>query len=125
MCLWIAHLVQLGYRVGAVKHSHHRQAGCEEGKDTAQLRAHGAEWVEFWGADSDWSQMAALGNEVDLILVEGGSSSPFPKLEIVRQQPARLERERVLARIGEDLNYLDPVGWTNWLRGRGLGEPGS
>jgi molybdopterin-guanine dinucleotide biosynthesis protein B len=124
LCLWIPHLLGLGYRVAVVKHSHH-PAGPELGKDSQRLALAGACWVHFCSGEVDWSEVVAQAPSCDLLFIEGGSSSPFEKLEIVRGRPARLPRPAVLARIGEDLAYLSPVQWTDWLLGQGLGPPGS
>lgn len=122
---WIAHLRRLGWRVAALKHSHHCLAEDPENKDSARLQA------DCWGLATpegiqlrgqvDWIELALwLAPRFDLLLVEGGKSSPFPKLEVLRGQPAMMQESALLATFGDRLGALpclpldDPEAWTSF-----------
>ncbi len=110
----IPELRQRGFRVGAIKHSHHPFDLDRPGKDSWRLLQAGAEGVAFASS----SQVAVLREvkaeltvdelvalylgSVDLVLVEGYKEAPLPKIEVVRDGgPLFSPREQLLAIIGE------------------------
>ena len=135
---WAWYLRDRGYRLGLAKHSHHAASFPAEGKDSQRLARCFPEWVvlasqdgihvegDLAQANSDqtWeSYLEEQSARVDLVLVEGGSLSAFPKIEVVRGREPRLPRSAVLARIGEDLELSDPRGWTSFLVSQRLIRP--
>lgn len=85
-----------GYRVGAVKHDVHGFEIDREGTDTWRFTAAGAEIVAIAGPgkmalvrqiEGEMPLAEITGHlwEVDLILVEGYSQEPIPKIEVRRQ----------------------------------------
>ena len=120
---WLAHLCAQGWRVGALKHSHHPLPEQPAHKDSARLQGHftglaAADGVELRG-QVDWMELAVwLAQRVDLLLIEGGKSAPFPKIEVLRGQPPMMQESALLATIGDRLGALpclpldDPAGWT-------------
>ena len=126
--LWLTYLQELGYRVGVVKHSHHPLPPDPPGKDSRRLG--GGAWsllatptgMQLRGA-VDWvAGVHWLAPSVDLVLLEGGKSSPFPKIEVVRGKPPLLEPSQLVATLGDPvsnlphLDWQDPAGWTRfWL----------
>lgn len=110
----IPELKRRGYRVGAIKHSHHPFEFDRRGKDSWRLFQAGAEGVAF----SSSSQVAVLRGvkaeltldelialyfgKVDLVLVEGYKEAPLPKIEVVRHREALFSsKEQLLAVVGE------------------------
>ena len=135
---WAWYLRDRGYRLGLAKHSHHPASLQEEGKDSQRLARCFPEWVVLASQDGiqvkgdldppqpgqHWQDyLQSHSTSVDLVLLEGGSLAPFPKIEVVRGQPPRLTSEAVLARIGEDLEFSDPKGWTRFLVDQQLIRP--
>ncbi len=125
---WATYLRDRGYRLGLVKHSHHAAGPDVRGKDSQRLAECFPEWVVLASEDGlhvqgdlvlpargqNWVEYLEQCQEgVDLVMVEGGSSAPFPKIEVVRGKPPRVTE--VLGRIGEGLSYSDPRGWTAFL----------
>lgn len=124
---WLQFLCDRGYRVGVFKHSHHslpESAHGHEGRlqpcswlaratpNGIELRGHLC-WTELL----EW-----LAEKVDLVLLEGGKSSPYPKIEVLRGQPPLLSPEHLIATLGDpwpglpSLNWDDPAGWTDfWM----------
>jgi len=90
-------LIELGYRVGSVKHARHLKELDARESDSAQHRAAGAERVLlvgetssalFWDNASDESIEATITRlfaGLDIVLVEGLKSGPFPKIEVYRR----------------------------------------
>jgi len=110
----IQELKQRGFRVGAIKHSHHPFDLDRQGKDSWRLLQAGAEGVAFASS----SQVAVLRGvkaeltvdelvalylgSVDLVLVEGYREAPLPKIEVVRDGGTLFSpKEQLLAIIGE------------------------
>lgn len=107
---------QRGWRVAAVKHSHHIITVDQPGKDTWRFREAGAQAVALaapgllqvthsWPGDPPLAAvLAALPGDLDLVLVEGYKTGPLPKLAFVppgdRQAPLP-EDERLIAYISE------------------------
>lgn len=89
-------LVRAGLKVGAVKHDAHDFVPDVPGTDSFRLRQAGAETVAVyspsrylvtgaWSAEEPdrlFTRMA----DVDVILLEGGKMSPYPKIEVVRRE---------------------------------------
>jgi molybdopterin-guanine dinucleotide biosynthesis protein B len=85
-----------GLTVSTVKHTHHGFDMDRPGKDTYRHRvagahevlvASGTRWAllhEVSGAEPELRDLLARMSPVDLILVEGYKSHPFPKIEVYR-----------------------------------------
>ncbi len=93
----IPHLVDRGYRVGAIKHAPHLTAPDDAGTDSGRLAAAGAEPVLLLG-ESDavltWRRSPEEGPEglidrlfpdCDFVVIEGLKRGPFPKIEVFRR----------------------------------------
>jgi len=90
-------LSERGYRVGSVKHAPHLELLDARESDSAQHRAAGADRVLLVGATSSalfWSNrteedvaatITRLFSGLDIVLVEGLKSGPFPKIEVYRR----------------------------------------
>lgn len=89
-------LIGHGLRVSTVKHTHHAVDLDRPGKDSYRHRAAGAHEVmvassarwallhEVAGEEPPLSALLARMAPVDLVLVEGFKTSPYPKLEVHR-----------------------------------------
>jgi len=123
---WIAFLKGQGYRVGALKHSHHSLPDEPSEKDSYRLQGGllsglaTPNGLQLRG-DLPWTEIAQwLAERVDLLLVEGGKSTPFPKIEVLRGQPPLMQESALLATIGDRLGALpclpldDPKAWTEF-----------
>ena len=89
-------LKRCGLRVGVVKHHGHASGFDQPGKDTQRHAAAGADVVigispvqvaafyQVNAAPDVAAMVARLGAGVDLVLTEGFSRGPFPKIEINR-----------------------------------------
>ncbi len=120
---WLEFLRGRGWRVGVLKHSHHPLPAEPAHKDSARLDGvftglAAADGLQLRG-EHDWVEWANwLSQRVDLLLVEGGKSSPFPKIEVVRGQDPMMQESALLATIGDRLGALpclpleDPEAWT-------------
>jgi len=91
-----------GYRVGIIKHAHHRFDTDQPGKDSYELRKAGATQT-LVGSRRRWALVTETAGDreprlaeliarldpslLDLVLVEGFKSERFPKIEVYR--PAR------------------------------------
>jgi molybdopterin-guanine dinucleotide biosynthesis protein B len=107
-------LVERGLRVAALKHSSHDHPLDRRGKDTARLRAAGAEAVAietprgmalFGPPLEDVGRLVALLPPVDLVLAEGWKSSQLPKLEVHRRSVSRdflCEADRRVVAVATD-----------------------
>jgi molybdopterin-guanine dinucleotide biosynthesis protein MobB len=91
-------LVERGLRIAALKHSSHDHPLDRRGKDTARLRAAGAEAVAiqtpgamalFRTPFDEVDELVALLPDVDLVLAEGWKASRLPKLEVHRRAVSR------------------------------------
>ena len=121
---WLAFLAEAGYRIAVFKHSHHPLAGHVPGKDSARLiplaaagGIAGQGGFQWFGEEPAWMEFVlwlADRGSFDLVLVEGGKSAPFPKIEVVRGAE-RLVPD-ALAVIGEGgMDFDAPGQWTEWL----------
>ncbi|MBS2033518.1 molybdopterin-guanine dinucleotide biosynthesis protein MobB [bacterium] len=133
---WLDHLRGLGWRVAALKHSHHPLPEDQSGKDSARLRADCTglatpNGIQLRG-QLDWTELAMwLAPRFDLLLIEGGKASPFPKLEVLRGQPPFMKESALLATIGDRLGALpclpldDPEAWTAFYTSEASRNKGS
>jgi len=95
----IPNLLQRGYRVGVIKHSHHDFEIDSPGKDSYRLRSSGASPVMIVSPyrralitelspqrDAELSEALSAfpSQELDIILVEGFRHERFPKIELHR-----------------------------------------
>jgi len=95
-------LKQRGYRIGIIKHAHHQFDIDHPGKDSYELRKAGTDQMLI-ASNKRWALMVETStNErdpslqkmieqldsasLDIILVEGFKSEPFPKIELHRQE---------------------------------------
>jgi molybdopterin-guanine dinucleotide biosynthesis protein B len=109
----IPELLQRGVRVACVKNDAHGFQMDTPGKDSWRFTQAGAQAVAVISPQgfaviqetperASLSEVASHFRNVDLILVEGYKTSPFPKIEILRQAPGRktaLPREDLLALV--------------------------
>ena len=94
LCRLIPELSRLGLKVAAIKHDGHDFVPDCPGTDSYRLLQAGAQGVAVYSksryqlvrlqADMQAGQLARVFDDVDLILLEGGKHSPYPKLELVR-----------------------------------------
>lgn len=121
---WLPYLRSLGYRVAVVKHSHHSLPEEPPEKDSVRLGATVLATPNGLRVfDLEWTEMAEwLAGRHDLVLVEGGKSSPFPKIEVLRGHPPLVPITELLATLGDEvaglpnLHWDDPAGWTRYWR---------
>jgi molybdopterin-guanine dinucleotide biosynthesis protein MobB len=105
-----------GWRVGAIKHTHHAFDYDPQGKDSARLFQSGAHVVAFASSaevvvrkriDSPVSPdelVSALMDGVDLVLVEGYRALPIPKIEVLgRGEKPTCPSAELLAVVAEDV----------------------
>ena len=128
-----------GLVVSAVKHTHHGFDMDRPGKDTYRLReagayevlvAAGTRWAllhEVTGPEPDLPDLLARMQPVDLVLVEGYKTHPFPKLEVYRpalgKPPIWLDQPDVVAVASDapvetDRRWLplnDPAAIAAWV----------
>ncbi len=90
-------LARRGLRAAVIKHDGHRFEPDREGTDTFRLLSAGAAGAAVFDGEKfqlvryaavTERELAALFPEADLILLEGGKSSGWPKIEIVRDESA-------------------------------------
>lgn len=95
----VRQLTSEGFRVGTIKHTHHRHELDVPGKDSFRHREAGAGVVGilspgmhavFWPQTEDssdrYAKFAVLMRDCDLVLVEGDSTTTAPKIEVWRQE---------------------------------------
>lgn len=97
----VGRLTELGYRIGTIKHTHHRHELDTPGKDSHCHRAAGAQCVGILSPQLNaafWSVGAAVGDEryaafdwmfasCDLVVVEGDTRTRGDKVEVWRAVP--------------------------------------
>lgn len=94
LCRLIPELNRLGLKVAAIKHDGHEFEPDRPDTDSYRLLLAGAQGTAVY-SDSRYqlvrlqpgvqaAQLAEVFDDVDLILLEGGKDSPYPKLELVR-----------------------------------------
>ena len=130
-----------GLTVSTVKHTHHGFDMDRPGKDTYRHReagahevlvAAGTRWAllhEVVGPEPELPELLARMQPVDLVLVEGYKTHPFPKLEVHRpalgKPPIWLDQPDIVAVATDEaavstdralLPLNDPVAITAWIR---------
>lgn len=97
----VASLKRRGYRVGALKHTHHGFEVDRPGKDSFRFFAAGADTTAVVSPDrialvkrcgfrpAPEELVAAYFADVDIVLAEGFSDSALPKIEVHRGAPRR------------------------------------
>ena len=138
----VAHLTQLGYRIGTIKHTHHRHELDTPGKDSYRHGQAGAAVVGilapemnavFWPTGSTDSKadryalMTRFFEQCDFLLIEGDSQTDDPKVEVWRAEtqtePLASEDSSILAIVSDDSLDLpvikrsrgDIAGLASWL----------
>lgn len=119
LCRLIPALQSLGIRVAAIKHDGHEFQPDRPGTDSFRLLQAGAQGVIIYSRsqyqlvcrqkESQISQLTSFFPDVDLILLEGGRHSPYPKIEVVRSAASlrpTIHDETLLA-VCTDLNAPD------------------
>jgi molybdopterin-guanine dinucleotide biosynthesis protein B len=106
-----------GVTVSTVKHAHDGFDMDKQGKDSHRHRAAGAyevlvassrRWAllhEVEGPEPDLSELLVHMEPVDLVLVEGFKSHPYPKLEVYRPglgKPSLWDREPEVVAVASD-----------------------
>jgi len=112
----IPELKKRGWRVGAIKHTHHAFDYDPRGKDSVRLFQSGAEVVAFASSsevvvrrqvDSPASPAALVSQHmdgVDLVLVEGYKALPIPKIEVLnRGETPSCQISELLAVVAQDV----------------------
>jgi len=136
------YLTDQGYRVGTVKHTHHRHELDVPGKDSHRHRLAGAAVVAilspnmnavFWNdsrpsAEQDrYERLSQQFSDCDLVLVEGNSASTGTKVEVWRQEtdtaPIAANDPTVVAIITDDVCPVSSIpAWprknVSWLSER-------
>jgi molybdopterin-guanine dinucleotide biosynthesis protein B len=113
----IAELKRRGRRVAAVKHAHGDFDLDRPGKDSWRYAEAGCETIAILGPrrsavlkqhDPDYAfaeVLSAAGSDADIVLVEGLSSGPYPKIEVHRSelgQGLRCESDELLAVVTDE-----------------------
>jgi len=103
-------LVERGYRIGSIKHAPHLEDVDVSGSDSSMHRAAGIERVLlvaemssalFWTNDATEPLDATVERhfgDLDVVLIEGFKTGPFPKIEIYRRLP-NLAREPLAGEV--------------------------
>lgn len=113
-------LKQRGYRIATVKHAHHSFDTDAPGKDSYEMRRAGAVQVII-GSRQRWALVTETENalepnldellrhldqdRLDLILVEGFKSEPFPKIELHRpslRHPLMYNTDKSIVAVASD-----------------------
>jgi molybdopterin-guanine dinucleotide biosynthesis protein MobB len=117
----VEHFTGVGYRVGSIKHTHHRHELDTPGKDSHRHRMAGAAVVgilspelnaAFWKpvdaaeTGSPYDRLDDVFQPCDFVLVEGHYQTEGPKVEIwrstVAEQPLAHDDRSILAVITDD-----------------------
>lgn len=115
ICRLLPVLAARGLRIAVLKHSHHADLDRgDQGKDTWRYRRAGARAVAlaapglvqvtrvFDGEPPLQEALAALGDGVDLILVEGYKKGPLPKVAVLRPEDKEApDFPHLIALVGE------------------------
>lgn len=112
----IPQLQALGYRIGTLKHHHHKTNLDVEGKDSWRHSQAGADavailspvqFVLFRKVNTDVTpeSLVPLLGEVDCVLLEGFKASPYPKIEIHRpaldSEPLCAQKDHLIALVSD------------------------
>lgn len=104
-------LKRRGHRVATMKHSHHSVDLDRPGKDSWRHRHAGADAVALCGPDAvalirnvgrpaDPAEVVAwLGDDYDIVLAEGFTTSGYPKIRVGRNGKPGLDGSRVVAEV--------------------------
>lgn len=117
----IEHLTGIGYRIGTIKHTHHRHELDTPGKDSHRHRVAGAGAVgivsrgltavfqplaDEVGNQDAYAMMAPSFGRCDLVIVEGDSMTDAPKIEVWRTAvdaaPLATEDRSIRALVTDD-----------------------
>lgn len=130
----LRHWTAQGYRIGTVKHTHHRHELDVPGKDSHRHRVAGAAAVAilspnmnavFWTDPPAWDDLDRYDRlsqqfaDCDLVLVEGNSATTASKIEVWRKEtnsvPIAAHDPSVLAVVTDDAcpEAFVPV-WPRW-----------
>lgn len=130
----IPYLTVKGVRVGIIKHDGHDFDVDIPGTDTYRLRAAGAKCIGIYSSykyfvlneecDMQPEKIAEHFSNVDIILIEGGKHSNFPKIEIVRSEVSDrpICHANGLIAICTDRNTLDGLPCFDLEDYRGLAD---
>ncbi|KUK81204.1 MAG: Molybdopterin-guanine dinucleotide biosynthesis protein [Pelotomaculum thermopropionicum] len=114
----IVELKHRGYRVGVIKHTHHRLDFDREGKDSWRHTRAGADVVALaapggvtlvrkFDSDPEPDEVLAMIGGVDLIIIEGYKRGRWPKIEVFRrgmtERPA-VPEEELLAVVSDEVS---------------------
>lgn len=114
----IVELKHRGYRVGVIKHTHHRLDFDREGKDSWRHARAGADVVALaapggvtlvrkFDSDPEPDEVLAMIDGVDLIIIEGYKRGRWPKIEVFRrgmtERPA-VPEEELLAVVSDEVS---------------------
>jgi len=127
----VEHYTSLGYRVGTVKHTHHRHELDTPGKDSYRHRQAGAAVVgilspalnaAFWSPNSadeqgdPYEDMAPAFERCDFVLVEGHYRIECPKIEVWRsvtsEEPLAKNDQSILAVTTDDPVSVSVPVWS-------------
>lgn len=127
----VEHYNSLGYRVGTVKHTHHRHELDTPGKDSYRHRQAGAAVVgilssglnaAFWAPDAaddagdPYEDMSPAFERCDFVLIEGHYQIEGPKVEVWRSAasdvPLAKNDNSILAVITDDPVSLSVPLWS-------------
>ncbi len=111
----IVELKGRGYRVGVIKHTHHRLEFDLPGKDSWRHARAGADIVALaapggvslvrkFESDPGPEEVIEMISNVDLIIVEGYKKARWPKIEVYRREEAGrppIPREELLAVVSD------------------------
>ena len=107
-------LKKKGLRIACLKHDAHHFEVDKKGKDSYRLTRAGADMTGLFSADRgvwmenrpvDLARMLQAVHDVDLILLEGGSETVYPKILVYREalkRGMRVPAEKCLAVISDD-----------------------
>jgi molybdopterin-guanine dinucleotide biosynthesis adapter protein len=132
-----------GLTVSTIKHAHHGFDMDQPGKDSHRHRlagahevlvASGRRWAllhEVEGPEPDLPTLLARLDQVDLVLVEGFKSHPYPKLEVYRSELGKSplwDQEKEVVAVATDstpdvgsrilLPLNQPEAVATWIRTR-------
>lgn len=127
----VSYLAEHGYRVGAIKHTHHEHQLDTPGKDSYRHREAGATVsailspgmnAVFWtppprprGEPAAYDEFAPHFASCDLVIVEGDTLASAPKVEVWRaavgSQPLAADDETIAAVITDDELPLARTVW--------------
>ena len=106
-----------GYRIGVIKHDGHEFEIDHKGTDTYQHRAAGSDTTLIYSEtqfalikdqqQSKVEQLLKFFTDVDLVIIEGLKNSPYPKIELVLEEPV-CDAHHLIA-VATDGDYRHPA----------------